>query len=172
MSTVGIIDELDELAGLHDPNISVYGRVKATKEQIETLCKRCNLTLEASQDKSTGRIGLLIFSKYLDGGLDCVGTFRNTQHRAYDLATLEPTNIYEITSFYPKVEKTEAQADPNAPGYHEVLITSELKSCYPELHDIMDIERVIMEVTLPTLAKLTKELQQKEIEDAGNEYTA
>jgi len=172
MNTAGLIAELDELSDLHDPNISVYGRVKATKEQIETLCRRCNLVLDVDRDKSTGRIGLMIYSKYLDSGLDCVGTFRKSQHKAYDLATLEPTDIYEITSFYPKVEKTEAQTDPNNPGYHETLITSEMKSCYSELHNIIDVERIIMEVTLPTLARLSKEMQQKEIEDAGNEYTA
>lgn len=171
MSTAGIIDELDKLARFY-PNISVYGRVKATKEQIETLCKRCNLVLEVDHEKSTGRIRLLIYSKYSEGGLDCLGTFRKSQHRAYDLATLVPTDIYEITSFYPKVEKVEARIDSNDSSYHEALITSELKSCYPELHTIMDLERVITEITLPTLAKLTKEMQQKEIEDAGNEYTA
>lgn len=180
MSTAGIIDELDELAGLHDPNISVYGRVKATKEQLETLCRRCGLALEAAENKTTGRLvqdglgrlGLMLASKYLEDGVDCVGTFRRSQHKAYDLASLEPTDIYEITSFYPKIEKVEARIDSNDSRYHEALVTTDMKSCYSELHTVLDLERIIMEVTMPMLAKLSKELQQKEIEDAGNEYTA
>ena len=172
MSTAGIIAELDELSGLHDPNISVYGRVKATKEQLETLCRRCGLALEAAENKTTGRLGLMIASKYLEDGVDCVGTFRRSQHKAYDLSTLEPTDIYEITSFYPKIETVEARIDSNDSKYHEALVTTEMKSCYNELHTVLDLERIIMEVTLPMLAKMSKELQQKEIEDAANEYTA